>query len=78
MSIKERIVHELDRLGEAELEQLARYLAFLKYQARVEAAPAIDEQQLAALYAEFGEEDRDLAEEGLAGYARTLAEEDAQ
>ena len=76
MSIKEEIVHELDRLNEAELEQLARYLAFLKYQALVEAAPAIDEQQLAAQYSEFGEEDRGLAEEGLADYARTLDEED--
>ena len=61
MSIKEQIVHELDRLREADLEQLAQYLAFLKYQARVEATPAIDEQQLAALYTEFGEEDRNLA-----------------
>ena len=78
MSTKEEIANELDRLSEAELRQLARYVAFLKYQARVEAAPVIDEQQVAALYAEFGEEDRNLAEEGLADYARTLDEEDAQ
>ena len=78
MSIKEQIVQEIDRLNETELEQLARYLAFLRYQARVEAAPTIDEQQVAALYAEFGEEDRELAEEGLADYAQALDKEDAQ
>jgi hypothetical protein len=78
MSIKEQIVVELDRLTQAELEHLARYLAFLRYQARVEAAPAVDEQQLASLYAEFGEEDRQLAEEGLADYAYGLDQEDAE
>jgi len=78
MSIKEQILYELDRLSELELEQVVRYLAFLKYQARVEAAPVTDEQQLAVLYGEHGEEDRNLAEEGMADYARTLAEEDAR
>jgi hypothetical protein len=77
MTIKEQIVHELDRLSEADLAEVARYVSFLRYQARVQAAPAIDEQKVAALYAEFGEEDRNLAEEGLADYARTLDEEDA-
>lgn len=78
MSTKETIAHELDRLSEAELRQVARYVAFLKYQARVEAAPRIDEQGIAALYAESGDEDRNLAEEGLADYARALQQEDAQ
>ena len=78
MSIKEQIVHELERLSEADLAQLARYVSFLRYQARVEAAPTFNEQQVAARYAEFGEEDRDLAEEGLGDYARILDEEDAQ
>ncbi len=78
MSIKEQILHELDSLGEVELERVAQYLAFLKYQARIGAAPAIDERQLSALYAEFGEDDRRLAEEGMADYARTLNAEDQQ
>jgi hypothetical protein len=78
MSIKEQIVQELDRLSETYLEQLARYLAFLKYQARIESALAIDEQKVGALYAEFGEVDRVMAEEGLADYACSLQKEDAQ
>lgn len=75
---KEQILQELDTLGEAELERVAQYLAFLKYQARIAATPAIDEQQLSALYAEFGEDDRHLAEEGIADYAHTLSAEDVR
>jgi hypothetical protein len=36
----------------------------------------VDEAQLATLYAEFAEEDREMAEEGIADYATALAEED--
>ncbi len=38
----------------------------------------VDEQVLAQLYAEFAEEDRALANAGLADYARMLAVEDAK
>jgi hypothetical protein len=40
--------------------------------------PRHDEAQLAALYAEFANEDRELAEEGMADYADGLWKEDAQ
>jgi hypothetical protein len=36
----------------------------------------VDEQTLVQLYAEFAEEDRALANVGLADYARLLADED--
>ena len=38
---------------------------------------SIEEQTLAELYAEFAEEDRELAEMGLIDYARLLQEEEA-
>ncbi|MDT4895293.1 MAG: hypothetical protein QOH25_370 [Acidobacteriota bacterium] len=76
MSIKEQVVAELKTFTEAELKEVAEYLAFLKFRAR-RAAPALDETQLAALYAEFADEDRNLAEEGVADYAVSLLEEDA-
>ncbi len=38
----------------------------------------IDEKMLAQLYVEFAEEDRALANAGLADYARMLAAEDAE
>jgi hypothetical protein len=40
-------------------------------------APSTEELVLAELYAEFAEEDRELAEMGLADYARLLREEEA-
>ena len=38
----------------------------------------LDEARLAALYAEFADEDRSLAEEGIEDYERGLLGEDAQ
>ena len=40
--------------------------------------PALDEGQMKTLYAGFAEEDRELAEEGIADYNKGLAIEDAQ
>ena len=77
MSIKEQVVEELKTLNEEELKEVAEYLAFLKFRAR-RAAPSVDEAQLATLYAEFADEGRNLAEEGMADYAEGLIEEDAR
>lgn len=76
MSTKEQVIEEIETLSEAEVKAVAEYLAFLKYRSHSK-PPAIDESQLEALYTEFAEEDRDLAEEGMAGYAEGLAKEDA-
>ena len=78
MSTKQEIAQQLDQLNQAELDEMARYLAFLKYRSRISAAPAVDESKLAALYAEFAEEDRELAEEGMADYAAALTREDVR
>jgi len=77
-TIKEQITQELDSLSEADLGQIAEYLAFLKFRSRVKSMPSLDETKLAALYAEFGDEDRGLAEQGMSDYAQSLAEEDAR
>ena len=76
MSIKEQVAQELNGLSEAELEQVADYMAFLKFRARVSATSIPDEKWLATLYAEFAEEDRELAEVGMSDYAEKLANED--
>jgi outer membrane protein assembly factor BamD (BamD/ComL family) len=76
MSVKEQVVEEIKMLSEAELEEVARYLAFLKFRAR-QATPTFDETQLAALYAEFADDDCALAEEGIEDYVEGLVAEDA-
>ena len=78
MTVKERLVHEIDGLSDEELARMAEFLSFLKFRSRIGSIPAIDEGRLKSLYAEFADEDRDLAEEGLADYAGDLAREDAR
>jgi hypothetical protein len=79
MSLKERVVREVEHLPEAELQYVADYLDFLKYQAYRKRVPArvSESSSLAALYAEFADEDRALADEGIEEYVLSLAAEDA-
>ena len=76
MSIKEQVTQDLESLNEAELEQVAEFLDFLRFRARIKATEIVDEPRLAALYAEFADEDREMAEEGMVDYAKGLVEED--
>ena len=76
MSLKEVVLEEIDHLNEAGLQQVADYLAFLRFRSRLR--PSLpDEATLAALYAEFAEDDRELAEAGMDEYAALLTVEDA-
>jgi hypothetical protein len=59
------------------VHEVAEFVAFLKFRARIGAMPMLDETQLASLYAEFADEDSALAEEGMADYAEGLRQEDA-
>ena len=78
MSLKEAVVHELDYFDEAELQKVADYVALLRHRSPFSRPVSQDDAVLAALYAEFAEEDRALAEEGMAEYADALAAEDAR
>lgn len=75
MTIEEHVVSELKTLSEAELREVAAYLAFLKFRASHKTS-TLDENHLAALYAEFADEDRQLSEEGITDYAEGLTKED--
>lgn len=76
MSIKEQLVRQLDTLSDVELGQVAEYVAALKFGARAKTSIDFDEARLAALYAEFAEEDRQLAEEGMEDFVNGLAREE--
>jgi hypothetical protein len=77
MTVRDYVNQTLQSLDEAELAEVADYVAYLRFRARSHATPTIDTSQLSALYAEAEEEDRKLAEAGLADYAEGLAKEDS-
>jgi len=77
MSVKEQVARALDGLTEGELQQLAEYLAFVKFRSRIHPTSPLNATQLAKLYAECAEEDRSLAEDGMTDYSHGLLEEDA-
>ncbi|MEH2280271.1 MAG: hypothetical protein V7K90_02840 [Nostoc sp.] len=75
VALKEFLSHELDKLNEEQLKQVSDFIAFLKFRSR-NVSWQIDKNQMAALYSEFAEEDRQLAEAGLDEYAELLTQED--
>jgi hypothetical protein len=75
--VKEQVAQALDALSEIELQQVAEYVSFLKFRQLVAPPSVADTAQLAALYAEFAEEDRALAEAGMEEYQDRLHAEDA-
>ena len=72
ISTKERVVTSLTELSEAQLQTVAEFLEFLKFRERHKTERQFDEAQLAALYGEFADEDRELAEIGLGEYSKGL------
>ena len=75
-AMKDLIQQELEKLDLEQLKQVFEFIAFLKFRARLVTIPAIDQTNLAALYSEFAEEDRQLAELGMSQYAELLKHED--
>jgi len=77
ISTKEKVVTDLAELNDAQLQTVAEFLEFLKFRERRRVEPQFDDVALETLYAEFADEDRELAEVGLAEYAANLEREDA-
>ncbi len=77
MTTREYVSQTVQSLDESQLAEVADYLAYLRFRNRAHGIPSIDGSQLASLYAEAAEEDRDLAEAGMADYAEALATEDS-
>ena len=76
ISTKEKVVTTLAELNDSQLQTVAEFLEFLKFRERRKTEPQFDDVALEALYAEFADEDRELAEAGLAEYAVNLERED--
>ena len=76
MTIKEILLHELDELKDTDLERVVEYIKFLKIKHIFMPLKNSEEKDYASLYAEFEEEDRELAEEGITEYSNQLEKED--
>lgn len=77
ISTKEKVVTDLAELNDTQLQTVAEFLEFLKFRERRKLETQFDDVELEALYAEFADEDRELAEVGLAEYTANLEREDA-
>jgi hypothetical protein len=69
----EHLKQDLDHLSSPQLQQVADFIAFLKFRDRTRRT--VEPGQFAAL-AEFADDDRAMAEAGMNDYASLLAQED--
>jgi len=74
-AMKDLIPQELEKLDLQQLKQVFEFIAFLKFRARLVTILAVEESNLATLYSEFAQEDRQLAELGMSEYAELLKHE---
>ena len=77
ISTREAVVTSLSDMTEAQLKQVVDYLEYLKFRERRDDLLSFDDTEIETLYAEFADEDRELAEAGLPEYALHLGSEDA-
>ncbi len=72
----EALKQDLDRLTHSQLQQVADFIAFLKFRNQRHPRIIVDPAHLAKLFTEFEDEDRALAEAGMSDYAVMLHQED--
>lgn len=74
----EALKQDLDRLTHNQLQQVAEFIAFLKFRSQRRHRIVLDPTQLADVFTEFADEDRAFAEAGMDDYAVMLHQEDQQ
>jgi hypothetical protein len=74
----EALKQDLDRLTYSQLQQVAEFVAFLRFRNQRRNQVVLDPIQLADMFAEFADEDRALAEAGMNDYAVMLRQEDQE
>jgi hypothetical protein len=67
---------DLDLLTHKQLEQVADFVAFLKFRDSRHVPAMLDPIQMANLFAEFADEDLALANAGMSDYVAMLQQED--
>jgi hypothetical protein len=72
---RQALKQDLDQLTNDQLQQVAYFIAFLKFQDKRRRI-ILDPSQLVSLATDFAEEDRIFAETGMDDYAAMLAQEE--
>ena len=72
----ETVKRDLDRLTHNQIQQVADFIAFLKFRNQRQHRGVLDPTQLSKLFTEFADEDRAFAEEGMSDYVMMLHQED--
>ena len=72
---RENIKQEIQRLDDDQLEEIGRFIEFLKWKSQC-ATKSNQLKSFANLYQKFAQEDRELAEVGMTDYSQQLEEED--
>jgi len=72
---RENIQQEIQQLDDEQLEEISRFIEFLKWKSQ-RATKNNQLESFASLYQEFAQEDRELAEAGMTDYTKQLQEED--
>ena len=67
---------DLDLLTHKQLEQVADFVAFLKFRDSRRVPALLDPTQMANFFTEFADEDRALANAGMSDYAAMIQQED--
>ena len=62
----------MDQLTHNQLQQVAEFIAYLKFRDQRRPRVVLDPMQLADMFTEFADEDRSLAEAGMNDYAVML------
>jgi hypothetical protein len=71
----EVLKQDLEQLTHEQLQQVADFIAFLKFRDQRHHRVSLDPTQMAAMFSEFADEDRALAEAGMNDYAAMLHQE---
>jgi hypothetical protein len=74
----EVLKQDLDQLTHDQIQQVADFIAFLKFRDQRHHRIILDPEQLAAMFIEFADEDRALAEAGMTDYGAMLHQEDQE
>jgi hypothetical protein len=72
----EDLKQNLDGLTHKQLQQVADFIAFLKFRNQRHPQIILNPTHLAKLFTEFAEEDHSFAEAGMSDYAAMLDQED--